>query len=266
MGRDLGLADRIRAAGIPVIEVDGWQSRGSDSFTPRGGVDHHTAGSNNGNAPSLNVCTNGREGLSGPLCNVLQGFDGTAYVIASGRANHAGDGGWKGLSGNSSVYGFERENTGYDPPRPNQHEMAARTWNAVCNGGPFGTINADMICGHKEWAPSRKPDFHTLDYGWFRNQITIGGSKPPPVKPPPPPEIGEGMSASFLLIDGKAAGVVIGQLFYPLNDAYGEAVKASPKVPELHIGLALPQANRDELFKFVQDQSNAAIGNVPYPG
>ena len=171
--RDLGIADRLRAAGLKVVEVDGWQSRGSDSFDPRGGVDHHTAGSNNGNAPSLDVCTNGREGLSGPLCNTLQGFDGTQYVIASGRANHAGDGGWKGLSGNSSVYGMERENTGYDPPRPGQHESAAVAWAALLNG-----IDSSMLCGHREWAPSRKPDFHDLDYNWFRDQVAHGGQLP----------------------------------------------------------------------------------------
>jgi hypothetical protein len=174
--RDTGIADRLRRAGLAVVEVDGWQTRGSDSFSPRGGVDHHTAGSNNGNAPSLNVCTHGRSDLPGPLCNVLQGFDGTCYVIASGKANHAGDGSWKGLSGNSSVYGFERENDGHSAPRPGQHESAARAWAAILNGGPAGNIGAEMVCGHREWAPGRKPDFHDLDYGWFRNQINHGGT------------------------------------------------------------------------------------------
>ena len=178
--RDLGIADRLRAAGLAVVEVDGWQSRGSDSFSPRGGVDHHTAGSNNGNAPSLEVCINGHSTLSGPLCNTMQGFDGTQYVIASGRANHAGEGSWHGLSGNSSVYGMERENTGHDPGRPGQHESAARAWHAILNGGPAGTIDAGMVCGHKEWSPGRKPDFHDVDYGWFRNQIATGGPPPPP--------------------------------------------------------------------------------------
>ena len=185
--RDLGIADRLRAAGLAVVEVDGWQSRGSDSFDPRGGVDHHTAGSNNGNAPSLEVCTNGHSTLSGPLCNTLQGFDGTQYVIASGRANHAGEGSWHGLSGNSSVYGMERENTGHDPARGGQHESAARAWNAILNGGPFGSIDPGMVCGHKEWSPGRKPDFHDVDYGWFRDQIAAG------VPLPDLPNLGESM-------------------------------------------------------------------------
>jgi hypothetical protein len=169
--RDTGIADRLRAAGLAVVEIDGWKERGSSSFNPRGGVDHHTAGSNNGNAPSLNICIHGRSDLPGPLCNTLQGFDGTQYVIASGTANHAGSGSWKGLSGNSSVYGMERENDGYSAPRPNQHELAARAWRAIIDGSPNGPLSPDMVCGHKEWAPGRKPDFHDLDYNWFRDEI-----------------------------------------------------------------------------------------------
>ena len=34
--RDLGIADRLRAAGLRVIEVAGWQTAGSDSFDPGG--------------------------------------------------------------------------------------------------------------------------------------------------------------------------------------------------------------------------------------
>ena len=233
--RDLGIADRLRAAGLAVVEVDGWQSRGSDSFSPRGGVDHHTAGSNNGNAPSLEVCTNGHSTPSGPLCNTLQGFDGTQYVIASGRANHAGEGSWNGLSGNSSVYGMERENTGYDPSRPGQHELAAKAWNAILNGGPAGSIDPGMVCGHKEWSPGRKPDFHDVDYGWFRHQIAIGGHIPPPI-PPPPEEIP--VSATFLMFDDVGQAVVVDGVMYAFSTGphYEEAVAASPDVPVLHIG------------------------------
>jgi hypothetical protein len=247
MGRDTGIANRLRAAGLQVVEVDGWQSRGSDSFNPRGGVDHHTAGSNNGNAPSLGICTNGREGLPGPLCNVLQGFDGTCYVIASGKANHAGDGGWHGLSGNSSVYGFERENDGYSDPRPGQHELAARAWSAICTGGPFGRIDSSMICGHKEWAPSRKPDFHDLNYGWFRSQIASG--------PAPPISHSQGEPTMFVTIDGVGLYALVGLVLFKydsLND-YGQSLNASPKVPVLALGTAVrPEARQwlaDRLFE-----------------
>ena len=254
--RDKGLADRLRAAGLAVVECDGWQTRGSDSFNPRGGVDHHTAGSNNGNAPSLNVCIHGREGLSGPLCNVLQGFDGTCYVIASGRANHAGEGGWRGLSGNSSVYGFERENTGYDPPRPGQHESAARAWAAIIDGSPAGAIDPSMVCGHREWAPSRKPDFHDLDYEWFRQEIEAG-HRPPPT--PDEPLTGVTM---FIAIDSVGFYALCGHVLYTFRDmvAYGTAKEASPNVPALLIGSQTPAQDRQELLENLVRQHAAATG------
>ena len=195
MGRDTGIADRLRQAGLSVVEVDGWKTRGSAAFTPQGGVDHHTAGSNNGNAPSLGVCIRGRSDLSGPLCNVLQGFDGTCYVVAAGRANHAGAGGWKGLSGNSMVYGFERENDGHSPQRPGQYELAIRAWTAI-----LGDIDSSMLCGHLEWAPKRKVDFHGIDYNDMRERV---GSPPSPTPTNP-----EGDVQMFCLVqppdpDGK---------------------------------------------------------------
>jgi hypothetical protein len=117
VSRDLGLADRMRDAGLDVVEVAGWQTRGSSSFSPRGFVWHHTAGPRTGIAPSLGVCINGRRDLPGPLCNLFLDRAGTVYVVASGRANHAGAGSWAGLTGNASVYGLEIENVG-TPPSP----------------------------------------------------------------------------------------------------------------------------------------------------
>lgn len=37
------LADVLRAAGLPVHEMDGWRTRGIDRFDPIGVVLHHTA-------------------------------------------------------------------------------------------------------------------------------------------------------------------------------------------------------------------------------
>lgn len=168
-GHDTGIADRLRAAGITVVEVPGWRTRGSSTFTPRGLVDHHTAGPRNGNAPSLGICTNGRSDLPGPLCHVLVGRDNTCYVVAAGRANHAGTGGWKGLSGNSSVYGVERENVGTitEPWRPDQTETACRVAAALIRG----RAGADMVCAHREWSPGRKPDAHSISYPAFRDRV-----------------------------------------------------------------------------------------------
>lgn len=161
MPRDMGIADRLRAADLKVVEVAGWQTRGSASFNPRGSVDHHTAGPRTGNSPTLGTCINGRPDVNGPLCNVLVARDNTCLVVAAGRANHAGKGTFRGLVGNASVYGVERENVGTpaEPWRPDQTETAARVHAALLRGRG---ISADMLCLHREWAPDRKVDAHTI--------------------------------------------------------------------------------------------------------
>jgi hypothetical protein len=169
MGRDTGIADRLRAAGLRVVEVAGWQTAGSDSFAPAGSVNHHTAGPSSGATPSLLTCIEGRPDLPGPLCNVFQsresGAADVAYVIASGRANHAGDGGWKGLSGNASVYGLEIEHDGVTPLPQARIDYAARIHAAMFTGDPA------YVCQHREWT-SRKIDAATnVDGADFRNRV-----------------------------------------------------------------------------------------------
>lgn len=153
-GRDTGIAGRLRAYGLKVQEVAGWQTRGSATFHPRGSIDHHTASGLSGNAPSLGICTNGRSDLPGPLCQVLIGRDNTCYVIAAGRANHAGTGSYAGVTGNSNVYGVEHENTGIgnEPWREDQRLTAAKVHAALLDGRRGG-----FVCQHKEWT-SRKID------------------------------------------------------------------------------------------------------------
>lgn len=189
MARDTKIADRLRAFGLNVVEIDGWQTRGSSSFYPQGSVDHHTAGSSRGNAPSLNICIHGRRGLSGPLCNVLIGRDNTCYVIAAGRANHAGRGGWRGLSGNSSVFGIERENVGTsaEPWRDDQHLVAAAAHAALMGGRDLNNV-----CRHAEWAPRRKIDTHSISGNDLRTLVKAVAkqhSTPAPAPKPSAPKL-----------------------------------------------------------------------------
>ncbi len=195
MPRDTGIADRLRKVGCKVVEVDGWRTRGSDTFNPRGSLDHHTAGGAQGNAPSLGVCINGRSDLPGPLCQVLVARDLTCYVIAAGRANHAGSGGWKGLAGNSSVYGVERENVGTaaEPWRPEQTIHAAKVHAALITG----KANADMVCRHAEWAPTRKIDTHSISGTQLRGLVAKELNPPAPAPTPKPKE--DDMPAPMLL-------------------------------------------------------------------
>ncbi len=101
-------------AGLRVAEQPGWQTRGrSDVGTVMGVMCHHTAGSRTGIMPSLGVLTDGRSDLPGPLSQLGLGRDGTFFVIAAGRANHAGAGNWQGITtGNASFIGIEAENSG----------------------------------------------------------------------------------------------------------------------------------------------------------
>lgn len=156
MGYATWLPDRLRAHGLVVHEVPGWQTRGSSSFFPRGVVCHHTASHAGSDHPALGIVTNGRPDLAGPLCNVLLARNGDCWVVAAGRANHAGAGGFRGLTGNSSVLGIEAENNGIGEPWPaHQIDAYLRLCAAMCEGGGFGP---STVCYHREWAPSRKPD------------------------------------------------------------------------------------------------------------
>src|SRR5262245_7260143 len=115
------LPEVLEEAGLKVAEQPGWRTRGHGDVGPtKGVICHHTAGAKNGNMPSLGVITNGRPGLDGPLAQLGLGRDGTWFVVAAGRANHAGKGEWQGIkTGNTSFIGIEAENTGLaDDPWP----------------------------------------------------------------------------------------------------------------------------------------------------
>src|SRR5262245_44502120 len=156
MGRDLGLANRLRSAGLAVREVADWQARGDPTFTPLGHVVHHTAGpaqSAGYTTPSLAICVRGRPDLPGPLCNWYLGYDNVAYVVASGRANHAGipDGGnCRGMTGNTTAWGVEVEHPGTFPLAADRIDILARGVAAVIRG----TATEDKVVSHSEWAPS----------------------------------------------------------------------------------------------------------------
>lgn len=88
------MPDELRAAGLQVVEVDGWRNRGRPAstghFQPRGlNTTHHTAATSSASnpAPGLQTLINGRSDLPGPLCQTAIDYRGVVYVIAAGRAN-----------------------------------------------------------------------------------------------------------------------------------------------------------------------------------
>jgi hypothetical protein len=199
VSRRLDLADRMRRTGLQVIEVAGWRDRGSPTFNPRGSVCHHTAGARSGVMPSLNILINGRPDLPGPLCNVGLGRDLAVRVIAAGRANHAGSGGWAGLAGNSSVWGLEVEHVG-----TNAEPVTAELWDAMVRIHAElarGNYPASMVCQHKEWAPNRKVDFFAVNGDSFRAGVAQHLSD----ATPPPPVQEDDMPAVLAHLEGDPA-------------------------------------------------------------
>ena len=109
------LPDVLKGAGLKVAEVPGWQDRGAggaDMGQVLGVLCHHTGIRSTKNMPTLNALINGRaaeahlKAIPGPLAQLGLGRDGTFFVIAAGKANHAGTGMWRGItSGNTHFIG-----------------------------------------------------------------------------------------------------------------------------------------------------------------
>ena len=174
----------LEAAGLKVAEVPGWQGRGrAEMGAVLGVMCHHTAGPRLGNMPSLRTLVEGRSDLAGPLSQLGLGRDGTFYVIAAGRCNHAGAGAWQGLSqGNTNFIGIEAENTGRpdDLPWPPIQVEAYR--HGVAAILTHVGRSALFCAGHKEYAlPSGRKNDPDLDMTEFRSAVAaiMNGSTPP---------------------------------------------------------------------------------------
>ena len=156
----------LRKAGLKVVEVKGWQTRGRGDV---GKIDlvicHHTATQQPGNNPSLWIVRDGRPEVTGPLAHLVLGRDGTYYVVAAGKANHAGIGVWNKMQdvGNSRSIGIEAENNGLSQIAPSRGEpwperqMVAYAKGVAAILGHL-KLGVDRCVAHKEYAPKRKID------------------------------------------------------------------------------------------------------------
>ncbi|MGO7919454.1 N-acetylmuramoyl-L-alanine amidase [Rhizobium ruizarguesonis] len=140
----------------------------------RGVMCHHTGTGGTANMPTLNVLIAGRGGanpLSGPLAQLGLGRDGTYYIVAAGRCNHAGDGVWRGLStGNTSFIGIEAENAGTRGTIWPDWQMDAYRRGVAAILKNIGA-GPEMCCGHREYAPDRKTD-PVFDMEAFRDGVS----------------------------------------------------------------------------------------------
>lgn len=173
----MNLAQKLRAYGLRIHEVSGWETRRRPyNFEPKGVMVHHTAGTN-----SLNICVNGRSGLPGPLCQFLIHKNGTIYLISQGYSNHAGKG-YSGVlhdvmadkapkgdasqmgytdnfGGNSHFWGIEVENlgNGSDPYPDVQIDALVKLCAALCDMHGW---SHNRVIHHREWTRRK------IDMSW----------------------------------------------------------------------------------------------------
>ena len=170
------LPDSLRAAGLTVVVIPGWEDRGrpasTGDFDPVGVLWHHTGAAANSRAYAEWLAVEGRTDLPAPLCHLSIDRQGTVYVIASGRANHAGRAKASGTvaagDGNALYVGVECMNTGTEGWSRPQYDGMVRT--GVVLARLLGT-SVETQRAHKETSLTGKWDPGALDMDAFRTDI-----------------------------------------------------------------------------------------------
>lgn len=186
--RLLWLAEDCLSAGLKVVQVAGWQGRGEEfPSIPNTVLCHHTATPKaaKGDLPTQKILVSGRPDLSGPLCQVALGRNGTVYIVASGKANHAGKGAWRGITSSAQTIGVEAEHDGVSPWPAKQYDAYVQLVAVLLRG--LGQ-KADRCCGHREWAlPAGRKTDPTFDMDRFRLEV----ARKLVVHPKPPAQTGD---------------------------------------------------------------------------
>lgn len=168
----LTLPAALARRGLTVETVPGWETRSNGyDLRARAAICHWTAGPRGTTRrASLNIVVNGRADLPGPLANVYLDRAGIAVVVSARSANHAGAGNWRGVSGNSSLFGTEAEAAGADDFTDAQRWAYPRVNAAYCDLGGFGP---EMVAGHSEYATprGRKTDINGYTMDEMRRQV-----------------------------------------------------------------------------------------------
>jgi hypothetical protein len=165
------IAALMRDSGLTVKAYANWKSCGvSSTMNPWAVLDHHTAATDDID----NMLINGRSDLQGPLCNWALHEYGDWVLIASGRANHAGE----GTLPSSESYGIEAtgpqnypDTYGPDafPGNYDSYVVGVACILAVMDG------DTGDVFGHKETARplGRKIDPY-FDMNRFRSEVKEG--------------------------------------------------------------------------------------------
>jgi N-acetyl-anhydromuramyl-L-alanine amidase AmpD len=179
----LWLPQVLRNANLKVAEVAGWETRGIGDVGPiLGVICHHTGGRRPGIMPALRMLAVGREHLRGPLAQLGLGRDGTFFVVAAGKAHHAGTGSWKGADqGNMNFIGIEAQHSGSDDEPWPQVQLAAYK-HGVAAILQHLKLGSGQCAGHKEYAlphgRKRDPNFDMEEFRVDVAAILAGRTQP----------------------------------------------------------------------------------------
>lgn len=164
------------AATVYNISVEEDESYVADGFIVHNC--HHTCGPKDGDIRDLHVLVDGRPDLGGPLCNLGLARSGVFWVVAAGKAWHAGRGLWQGVSdGNSHLIGIEAENIGTSDKTGNPLEPWSAPQIDAYKRGCAAILKhigaAPIMCaGHKEFAlPHGRKDDPNFDMDKFRADV-----------------------------------------------------------------------------------------------
>lgn len=180
---------------VPFQKTDGWRTRNRNHVGAWGPVHglviHHTA-DDALDQVDLRTITRGRPGLPGPLSHFGCDDQGTIWLVAWGRANHAGGGDPRVLravieesyddyppkprehtgsagstDGNDNFYGVETFYSGTRPPTAAARRSLVLLSAAICDHHGW---SAKSVIGHKEWS-DQKSDPGQVDMRAFRNTV-----------------------------------------------------------------------------------------------
>lgn len=188
--------------GVRYKKVAGWENRGrpisAGYFDPNASLTHHTGSKSSAAnpAPSLKTVIEGRSDLRGPLAQVSTDYNGLTYIIAAGRANHAGKAratmGNPAGDGNAMYIGNEVQTNGTQAMPGVQLDATVLVATAIADH--FRQVNADKVGLHHTTSLSGKWDLGAgtmvpgvpYDLRTFRGKVNARLKAGPPGAPTPP--------------------------------------------------------------------------------
>lgn len=145
---------------------------------PRIVIVHHSATHwTTGDPTVTRLMIQGRVDLPGPLCHLGLNRQGQYFVVASGKANHAGKGKWLDADESVEAIGIEAYNYGNGVAFPTREPWPQVQLDAYDRGvaALLTHIGRDYrhLCAHREWAvpAGRKPDPSGIDMNQMRSRV-----------------------------------------------------------------------------------------------